>query len=83
MYFLKAEELNVDKARIDFFNISNITMGRVTSLNASMCIRSDKKDRKDIANLIKKLEKFNIKDSDENKGRVHRADGPDQLEDDQ
>jgi hypothetical protein len=40
LHYLNSNELKIDKNSISFNDISNISMSRVTSTNAHMCIRS-------------------------------------------
>ncbi len=55
LYFLKPEELKIDKNAINFHDIANISKSRITCFNASMCIRSEKVTRAQYLKAVKKL----------------------------
>lgn len=67
---MKPEELKIDKNSMNFFDILNISMGRVTSSNAHMCVRSEKITRAQLNKLQMKYDKYANKDTDDCKGKI-------------
>jgi len=44
-----------------FFDMANISTGRITSGNAHMCVRSEKVTPQQYEKLIKKMEKYDLR----------------------
>ena len=59
LHLLTSSELNIDKDSINFNDLANISMGRISHLNSYLCIRSEKPTRAQVEKLYKKLEKYN------------------------
>lgn len=58
LYLLKEHELNINKAHLNFCDIANITMRRMTGLNAYLCIRSEKVTKAQFDKLIQRLNRY-------------------------
>ena len=58
LHLLKEKELNINKSSIDFEDLANIATGRITSLNAYLCIRSEKVTKAQFDKLLRKLDKY-------------------------
>ena len=50
----------------------NISMGRVTAANCHMCVRSEKVTKAQYMKLLKKMEKYDMRESEAGKGREHK-----------
>lgn len=55
LYFLREEELKINKNEMTFYDIANMSMGRVTSNNAHMCVRNEKVTKAQYTKLLKKM----------------------------
>lgn len=61
LYFLREEELKINKGEMTFYDIANLSMGRITANNAHMCIRNEKVTAAQYAKLLKKMEKYDLR----------------------
>ena len=58
----------------------NISMGRITSQNGHMCIRNEKVTKTQYQKLLKKMEKYDMRDNDQGKPKAEKGTGTDELE---
>jgi hypothetical protein len=79
LYFLKEEELKINKAGLNFSDLINISMGRITPNNSHMCIRSEKVTKAQYQKLLKKMERYDMR---ENEGGKPKVDGEVCMNDD-
>lgn len=55
-------------------------MGRITPSNGPMCIRSEKVTQAQLTNLLKKMEKYDMREKETGEPRIHIAVGTEDLE---
>lgn len=80
MYFLKEEELKINKSEITFFDMANMSMGRITSNNAHMCVRNEKVTKQQYNKLLKKMEKYDLRENEAGKPKEDKEVGTEELE---
>jgi len=64
LYFLKEHELKINKNEINFSDVANFSMGRITSSNAHMCVRNEKVTKAQYLKLLKKMEKYDMRENE-------------------
>jgi hypothetical protein len=80
LYFLKEDELKINKAEMTFADMANIAMGRITSNNAHMCVRNEKVTKAQYTKLLKKMEKYDLRENEAGKPKEDRQVGTEELE---
>lgn len=50
-----------------FFDLENISMGRITANNAHMCVRNQKVTKAQYTKLLKKMEKYDMHENETGK----------------
>jgi hypothetical protein len=66
---------------MSFFDLANISMGRITSNNAHMCVRNEKVTKAQYMKLLKKMEKYDLRENEAGKPRNDKEVGTEDLED--
>ena len=56
-------------------------MGRITSANAHMCVRNEKVTKAQYMKLLKKMEKYDMRENEGSKAKNHKEVGTEDLED--
>jgi hypothetical protein len=75
LYFLKEEELKINKSEMTFADMANIAMGRITSNNAHLCVRNEKVTKAQYTKLLKKMEKYDLRENEAGKPKEDRQVG--------
>lgn len=65
---------------MNFYDLSNISMGRITSNNAHMCVRNEKVTKAQYTKLLKKMEKYDLRENESGKPRHDKEVGTEELE---
>ena len=80
LYYLREEELKINKSDINFFDLANIAIGRITPSNAHMCVRSEKVTKAQYNKLLKKMEKYDMREKEKTSKGVSLAIGTEDIE---
>jgi hypothetical protein len=64
-----------------FGDLVNISMGRITPINAHMCIRNEKVTKAQYLKLLKKMEKYDMRENESGKPKVDEGTCTDEIED--
>lgn len=57
---------------LSFADLVNISMGRITPINAHMCVRSEKVTKAQYQKLLKKMQKYDIRQDESSKPKVDK-----------
>lgn len=64
-----------------FYDMANISTGRITSGNAHMCIRSEKVTLQQYEKLLRKMEKYDLRENETGQPKVDTGVGEDDADD--
>lgn len=64
---------------MNFLDLANISMGRITPSNAHMCVRSEKVTKGQYLKLLKKMEKYDMRENEGGKPKEDKEIATEEL----